>query len=140
MIALTAFLQESVTFAFTSQTSSTVRKRTFFFCGYFFLSWVLLVVCACMHSPEVELMHCTDSEFDFSKEEWSRDITCVDLGWRIEKCPRFSLELNKEGLFSDEVPFVLATHAPPFKSLPVDMDGNCFFRYITTISYGFQHF
>jgi len=93
-----------------------------------------------VHRPEVDIMHCAHSEFDFAKEQWTCDITCVDLGWRIEKCSRFSLELDKEGLFSDEVPFVLTSNAPPFKSLPVDMDGNCFFRYITTISYGFQHF
>jgi len=104
---------------------------TFSFLWYFWLF---------VHRPEAEIMHCAHSEFDFSKEQWTCDITCVDLGWRIEKCSRFSLELNKEGLFSDEVPFVLTTHAPPFKSLPVDMDGNCFFQYITTISYGFQHF
>ena len=39
-----------------------------------------------------------------------------------------------EVLFNDDVPFVLTTNAPPFKTLPVDMDGNCFFRYTITIS------
>ena len=77
----------------------------------------VLVVCACMHFPELELMPCT--QFDFSKEDWSCEITCVDLGWRIEKCSSFSLELNKEGLFSDEVPFVLTTHAPPSNPYPL---------------------
>ena len=85
-------------------------------------------------------MNCAHSEFDFAKEQWTCDVTCVDLGWRIEKCSRFSLELDKEGLFSDEVPFVLTSNAPPFKFLPVDMDGNCFFPVHHNNFLFFQHF
>ena len=61
----------------------------------------------------------------------------VDLGWRIEKCSRFSLELNKENLFSDEPPFMLSQYTPLYKTLPIDMDGNCFFRYTPYISFAF---
>ena len=58
-----------------------------------------------MHSPELEMVPVTP--FDIPSKPWTAEITPVDLGWRIEKCSRFSLELNKENLFSDEPPFML---------------------------------
>ena len=53
-----------------------------------FLGIFCLFVHACMHSPELELMPCT--HFDLSQEDWSCAITYVHLGWRMEKCSRFS--------------------------------------------------
>ena len=93
------------------------------------------LVCLCMHSPELEMVPV--SPFHIPSKPWTAEITPVDLGWRIEKCSRFSLELNKENLFSDEPPFMLSQNTPPYKTLPVDMDGNCFFRYTVSISFAF---
>ena len=88
-----------------------------------------------MHSPELETVPAT--AFHSSSEPWTAEITPVDLGWRIEKCSRFSLELNRENLISDEPQFMLSQNTPPYKTLPVDMDGNCFFRYTVSISFAF---
>ena len=53
-----------------------------------------------MHSPDYVLIE--NSHYNVDHEPWIAEIIPVDLGWRIEKCSRFSLELNKEGIFSDD--------------------------------------
>ena len=88
-----------------------------------------LFVHACIHSPDYVLIE--KSQYDVDREPWIAEIIPVDLGWRIEKCSRFSLELNKEGLFTDEPAFNISQNTPPYKTESVAFDGNCFFRYST---------
>ena len=88
-----------------------------------------------MHSPELEMVPVTPS--DISAQPWTAQITPADLGWQIEKCFRFSLELNKKNLFSDEPQFMLSQNSPTYKTLPIDMNGNCLFRYTLSTTFAF---
>ena len=88
-----------------------------------------------MHSPGLEMLLATP--YKMPAEPWSAEITPVDLGWRIHKCSMFSLELNKENLFSYEPPFLHSQNTPPYKTLSVDIDGNGFLRYTPYISFVF---
>ena len=98
-------------------------------CSRFKFLVYVLFVCACIHSPDYVLIE--KCQYDVDREPWTAEIIPVDLGWRIEKCSRFSLELNKEGLFTDEPAFNISQNTPPYKTESVAFDGNCFFRYST---------
>ena len=63
--------------------------------------------------------------YNISAEPWSAKITPVDLGWRIEKHSKSSLELNRDCLFPDEPELVLSNTTPPYKTVSVDFDGDC---------------
>ena len=90
-------------------------------CSRFKFLVYVLFVCACIHSPDYVLIE--KCEYDVDREPWNAEIIPVDLEWRIKKCSCFSLELNKEGLFSDEQAFKIAQNTPPYKTESVAFDG-----------------
>ena len=58
------------------------------FCYSFKFVVYVWFVCACMHSPDVLMLK--SGHYDILAERWTAQISPVDLGWRIEKCSRFS--------------------------------------------------
>ena len=61
---------------------------------------------------------------------WTAEIQPVHVNWRMEKCSRFGLEAHFTDFLPDEQLFTMTQNIPPFKTLPVPMDGNCFFRFV----------
>ena len=99
-----------------------------------FPSWTISLFVCCFKffyfipflSPDVEVGHLV---LDV-RGPWTAEIQPVQVNWRMEKCSRFGLEAHFTDFLPDEQLFTMTQNIPPFKTLPVPMDGNCFFRFV----------